>query len=155
MKIYTATRAPNPRRVDMFLAEKGVGGIERYLIDLNSGEHKKHDFLARNLLATVPVLELDDGRFLAESRAICTYLEALYPEPNLMGSDGEERAFIEIADRQIEFNLFASIANCARHTIRGWRRWSKPSFPITEHPRAGKCGRLRAGSTASSRCAPM
>jgi len=129
MRLYTAARAPNPRRVDMFLAEKGVRDIERALVDLNAGEHKQDGFLSRNPLARVPVLELDDGRFLAESRAICTYLESLYPEPNLMGRDGEERAFIEMADRQVEFHLFASIANCIRHTHPGLAALEQPQFP--------------------------
>lgn len=129
MRLYTAARAPNPKRVDMFLAEKGVSDIERVLVDLNASEHKQDGFLARNPLARVPVLELDDGRYLAESRAICTYLEALYPEPNLMGRDGEERAFIEMVDRQIEFYLFARIANCIRHTHPGLAVLEQPQFP--------------------------
>jgi glutathione S-transferase len=75
------------------------------------------------------VLELDDGRFLAESRAICTYLESLYPEPNLMGTTGEERAFIEMADRQVEFHLMLSIANFVRHTHPGLLALENPQFP--------------------------
>lgn len=129
MRLYTSMRAPNPRRVDMFLAEKGVHDIERHLLDLNAGQHREAAFLARNPLARVPVLELDDGRFLAESRAICTYLEVLYPEPNLMGRDGEERAFIEMADRQVEFNLFAIGANYIRHTHPGLAGLEQPQFP--------------------------
>ena len=129
MRLYTAARAPNPRRVDMFLAEKEVRDIERLLVDLNASEHKRDGFLARNPLARVPVLELDDGRYLAESRAICSYLETLYPEPNLMGRDGEERAFIEMADRQIEFHLFATIGNCIRHTHAGLAVLEQPQFP--------------------------
>lgn len=129
MRLYTSAGAPNPRRVDMFIAEKGIAGIERQLVDLNAGEHKQDDFLARNPFARVPVLELDDGRFLAESRAICSYLEALYPEPNLMGKDGEERAFIEMTDRQVELYLFSSIANCVRHTHPGLAVLEHPQFP--------------------------
>jgi len=113
----------------MFLAEKGVHDITRVEIDLNAGHHKEPAFLARNPLARVPVLELDDGRFLAESRAICTYLEALYPEPNLMGRDGEERAFIEMADRQVEFSVFAIGANYIRHTHPGLAALEQPQFP--------------------------
>jgi len=128
MRLYTAARAPNPRRVDMFLAEKGVHDIERVLVDLNSSEHKNEAYLARNPLARIPVLELDDGRFLAESRAICTYLEAVYPEPNLMGIDGIERAFIEMVDRQIEFYLFGRIANFIRHTHPGLAVLEQPQF---------------------------
>lgn len=129
MKLYTAARAPNPRRVDMFLAEKGIDGIERVLVDLNAGQHQTAEFLARNPTARVPVLELDDGRFLSESRAICSYLETLHPEPNLLGRDGVERAFIEMADRHVEFNLFLSIANCTRHTHPGLATLEQPQFP--------------------------
>jgi len=128
MKLHTSSRAPNPRRVDMFIAEKGIEGIERKLIDLNAGEHRTSAFAARNPMARVPVLELDDGRFLAESRAICTYLESLYPEPNLMGTTGEERAFIEMADRQVEFHLMLSIANFVRHTHPGLLALENPQF---------------------------
>jgi len=113
----------------MFLAEKGVSDIERHLVDLNAGQHKEAAFLARNPLARVPVLELDDGRFLAESRAICTYVEFLHPEPNLMGRDGEERAFIEMADRQVEFSLFVIGANTIRHTHPGLAVLEQPQFP--------------------------
>jgi glutathione S-transferase len=129
MKLYTSLRAPNPRRVDMFIAEKGIDGITREMVDLNAGEHRSAGFAARNPMARVPVLELDDGRFLAESRAICTYLEGLYPEPNLMGSTAEERAFIEMADRQVEFHLLAPIANCVRHTHPGLAPLESPQFP--------------------------
>jgi glutathione S-transferase len=129
MKLYTSPRAPNPRRVDMFIAEKGIAGIERQPIDLNAGEHRTVAFRTRNPLARVPVLELDDGRCLAESRAICTYLEALHPEPNLMGRDGEERAFIEMADRQVEMFLFLAIANSVRHTHPGLAVLETPQFP--------------------------
>jgi glutathione S-transferase len=129
MKLYTSLRAPNPRRVDMFIAEKGIDGLTREMVDLNAGEHRSADFAARNPMARVPVLELDDGRFLAESRAICTYLEGLYPEPNLMGSTAEERAFIEMADRQVEFHLLAPIANCVRHTHPGLAPLESPQFP--------------------------
>lgn len=129
MKLHTASRAPNPRRVDMFIAEKGTVGIEREFVDLNAGEHRGPAFTARNPMARVPVLELDDGRFLAESRAICTYLEGRYPEPNLMGRTTEERAFIEMADRQVEFHLLATIANFIRHTHPGLATLEKPQFP--------------------------
>jgi glutathione S-transferase len=129
MKLHTSPRAPNPRRVDMFLVEKGIEGITRVQVDLNAGEHRTPAFAARNPMARVPVLELDDGRFLAESRAICTYLESLYPEPNLMGVDAEERAFIEMADRHVEFHLLATIANCVRHTHPGLAVLERPQFP--------------------------
>lgn len=116
MKLYTAARAPNPRRVAMFIAEKGITGIERIELDLLQGEHHADGFRALNPAAQVPVLELDDGTHIAESRAICTYLESLAPEPNLMGQDGRERAELEMWDRRIELGLFLPIAMWARHT---------------------------------------
>jgi glutathione S-transferase len=128
MKLHTSARAPNPRRVDMFIAEKGIAGIERELLDLNAGEHRSEKFRARNPVARVPVLELDDGRCLSESRAICSYLESLYPEPNLMGRDAEERAFIEMADRRVELHLMALIANFVRHTHPGLATLEQPQF---------------------------
>lgn len=128
MKLYTSPRAPNPRRVDMFLAEKGIA-VERVAIDLNSGEHRSAGFLAKNPMARVPVLELDDGRALSETRAICTYFEGLHPEPNLMGTDFEERAFIEMADRRVELGLMLTIANAIRHTHPGLAPLEQPQFP--------------------------
>jgi glutathione S-transferase len=129
MKLHTSPRAPNPRRVDMFLAEKGITGLERREYDLNRGDLRQAGFRAVNPMGRVPVLELDDGRCLAESRAICSYLESLYPEPNLMGRDAEERAFIEMADRQVELYLLFSIANAVRHTHPGLAPLEQPQFP--------------------------
>ena len=128
MKLHTSIGAPNPRRVNMFLLEKGITHIERQNYDLNAGEHRSAKFTAMNPIARVPVLELDDGRFLAESRAICTYLESLYPEPNLMGVDAEERAFIEMADRQVELTLLAAVANHVRHSHPGLLPLENPQF---------------------------
>lgn len=129
MKLYTAHRAPSPRRVLMFLLEKNITGLEMVHVDLNQGEHRSADYIAKSPLAKVPALELDDGRVLTETRAICTYLEGLYPEPNLMGVDFEERAFIEMADRRVELYLMGGIANCIRHTHPGLAVLEQPQFP--------------------------
>ena len=128
MKLFSAHRAPNPRRVLMFLAEKGISGIEVVHVDLNAGAHRTADFLAKSPLAKVPALELDDGRVLTETRAICTYLEGLHPEPNLMGVDATERAFIEMADRRVELTLLLQIANAIRHTHPGLAALEQPQF---------------------------
>lgn len=128
MKLYSAYRAPSPRRVLMFLVEKNITGIEMVNVDLNAGEHRNPDYLVKSPLAKVPALELDDGRVLTETRAICTYLEGLYPEPNLMGVDFDERAFIEMADRRAELYLLAGIANCIRHTHPGLAALEQPQF---------------------------
>ena len=92
MKLYVSPRAPNPRRVLMFLVEKNINGLELINIDLNAQEHKTAHYLAKSPLARVPALELDDGRVLTETRAICTYMEGRVPKPNLMGRTSEERA---------------------------------------------------------------
>jgi len=128
MKLFSAHRAPNPRRVLMFIAEKGISGIETVNVDLNAGAHRSPDFLAKSPLAKVPALELDDGRVLTETRAICTYLEGLYPEPNLMGADATERAFIEMADRRVEMTLLLQIANAIRHSHPGLAALEQPQF---------------------------
>lgn len=129
MKLYTSARAPNPRRVTMFMAEKAITGIELVTLDLGAGQHTDPAYLAKNPLGRVPALELDDGRVLCETRAICTYLEGLYPQPNLMGDDFEQRAFIEMADRRAELHLFAVVANCVRHTHPGLAMLERPQFP--------------------------
>lgn len=129
MRFYDSALAPNPRRVRMFMAEKALTGIERREIDINALEHESDWFRALNPRARVPALALDDGRVLTESRAICVYLEHLYPEPNLMGVDGEERAFIEMWDRRIELDLFFPIAHWVRHTHPGLAVLERPQVP--------------------------
>jgi glutathione S-transferase len=129
MKLYTSQRAPNPRRVLMFMERKHITGVELVEVDLNVQAHKTDAYRAKSPLARVPALELDDGRVLTESRAICTYLEGLYPEPNLMGHDAEERAFIEMADRRIEWHLMVPAASVIRHTHPGLAVLEQPQFP--------------------------
>ena len=128
MKMYYAPRAPNPRRVQMFMAEKGISGIPLIAVDLNQGEHYGAAFRTKSPLAKVPALELDNGRVLTETRAICTYLEGLYPDTNLMGEGFEERAFIEMADRRVEWTLLLGIANGVRHTHPGLAPLESPQF---------------------------
>lgn len=133
MKLYVSPRAPNPRRVQMFLAEKGIdlaaAGIELVNVDLNAQEHKSAAFRAKSPLARIPALEFDDGRVLTETRAICTYVEGQRPEPNLMGVDATERAFIEMADRRVEWYFLLPIGNCIRHTHPGLAPLEQPQFP--------------------------
>ena len=128
MKLFIAPRAPNPRRVQMFMAEKGIAGIELVPVDMNKGEHRSAAHRARNPIARVQVLELDDGRYLSETRAICSYLEGIYPLPNLMGNGYEERAFVEMADRHAEWALLLPFANAIRHTHPGLASLEHPQF---------------------------
>ena len=128
MKLYTSTRAPNPRRVAMFIAEKGLA-IEQVQIDLATVQNRSPAYLAKNPFGRVPALELDDGRILCETRAICSWLEGYAPEPNLMGEDYDERAFVEMTDRRVELHLFYNIANHIRHTHPGLAALEQPQFP--------------------------
>jgi len=138
MRLFTSPRAPNPRRVLMFLHEKGITGIDFVPVDLNAGEHKAAAYRAKVPVARVPALELADGRVLSETRAICSYLEGLHPAPNLMGEDFEERAFIEMHDRRVEWYWLLPIANCVRHTHPGLAALEQPQFPDFGHAQGAK-----------------
>jgi glutathione S-transferase len=136
MKLYVAPRAPNPRRVQMFIAEKSITGIAEITLDLNAQAHKTAEFLAISPLARIPVLQLDDGRHLGETRAICTYLEGIAPAPNLMGEDATERAFIEMTDRRVEFYISGPLGNWIRHTHPGLAPLENPQIPeygVSQH----------------------
>jgi len=106
MKLYDENMpAPNPRKVRIFLAEKGVAvPLER--VRMMKREHKAPEFLAKNSLGQLPVLELDDGTCISESLAICRYLEELHPTPALFGTTAVERAQIEMWVRRAEFRLW-------------------------------------------------
>lgn len=116
MKLYGEDNpAPNPRRVRIFLVEKGLE-LEQERVPLRERAHKARDFLEKNSLGQVPVLELDDGSFLSESVSICRYLEGLHPQPPLFGSTPREQATIDMWIRRIELQLMAPIAHIWRHT---------------------------------------
>ncbi len=95
MKLHEFTMAPNPRRVRIFLAEKGIQ-VPFEQVDIGKGENRTPEFLAKNPMGRVPVLELDDGTYLAESVAICRYFEEQHPEPPLLGTDAKDRAWVEM-----------------------------------------------------------
>jgi glutathione S-transferase len=109
MKLYNEHNpAPNPRRVRIFLAEKGIT-IAQVHVPMRQGAHKSPEFVAKNSLGQVPVLELDDGSTLSESVAICRYLEELHPTPALFGENPWHRAQVEMWTRRIEFGLMSRI----------------------------------------------
>jgi glutathione S-transferase len=108
MKLYDVREAPNPRRVRVFLAEKGMD-VELVPVDLQRGEHKTPEFRARNSAGQVPVLELDDGTCISESVAICRYIEGLQPSPSLFGATPLDLARIEMHNRRIELGLFVPV----------------------------------------------
>lgn len=128
MKLYDGGRAPNPRRVTVFIAEKGIT-IERVAVDMGAMGHKSAENEKRNPLRQLPVLELEDGTFLSESVAICRYLERLHPEPDLMGRTPLEEAQIEMWQRRVELHLFYPVAQAFRHLHPAMKDWETPQVP--------------------------
>ena len=115
MKILEFTQAPNPRRVRVFLAEKGLQ-VPFEQVNLGTADNRKPEFLKINPMGGVPVLQLDDGTYIAESVAICRYFEDVKPEPNLMGRDAKEKAVIEMWNRRMEFEILSMTAGSFRNT---------------------------------------
>ena len=115
MKIYDFAFAPNPRRLRIFVAEKGLK-IPVEQVDIFTGQNRTPEMLAKNPAGGLPVLELDDGSHLAESVAICRYIEGLHPEPNLMGTNSREQAEIEMWNRRVELGLFSAAGRAFQHT---------------------------------------
>ena len=115
MKLYNHSLAPNPRRVRIFAAEKGIN-LTLEDVDILAGQSRTPEFLAKNSSGGLPVLELDDGSHLSESVAICRYLEGLNPEPNLLGRGLREQADIERWNRRMELELFAAIGRTVQNT---------------------------------------
>jgi glutathione S-transferase len=115
MKLYGAPKpAPNPRRVRMFLAEKGIDLTETP-VDLGKREHKSPEYREMNSLGQVPTLILDDGTAISETVAICRYFEEIQPEPSLFGKTAAEKANVDMWVRRIEFQLMTPVGNFWRH----------------------------------------
>jgi glutathione S-transferase len=115
MKLFDSGMAPNPRRVRIFLAEKGLPVPERVDIDIMKLAHKSPEFAGRNPWTRIPVLELDDGTAISESIAICRYFEELHPDPALFGVGAKGRALVEMWNRRMEMGLLLAIASAFRH----------------------------------------
>jgi glutathione S-transferase len=113
--LYDSKIAPNPRRVRIFLGEKGISVPIRQ-VDIGTGENRKPPFLAKNPLGGLPVLELDDGTCIAESVAICRYFEEIHPSPPLMGTDARDRALVEMWSRRTELELWRYVTGCFQNT---------------------------------------
>jgi glutathione S-transferase len=114
MKLYDSGRAPNPRRVRIFLAEKGID-VPAEQVDLGKLEHRTDAYAAINPMQRVPALVLDDGTAIAESIAICRYFEALYPDPPLFGRGAVESALVEMWNRRAELNLLGPVTTVFQH----------------------------------------
>jgi glutathione S-transferase len=120
MKLYDLKAGMNPRRVRIFLSEKGIT-IPIVPIDMMKGENRTPEFLGLNPLGTMPVLQLEDGTILTESMAICRYIEALHPEPNLFGQGPLEQAQVEMWSRRAEMELMRPLVDQFRHLNPFWK----------------------------------
>ena len=135
MKLYDTPLAPNPRRVRWFMAEKGIEDIEIVSLNLIEGTHKQPEYLAKAGLPNVPALEMDDGTTVTESIAICRYLEALHPEPNLFGRDPKEQAIIEMWMRRCEMYLANPMMLNVRFTHPALAALEAPNPQVGEYNR--------------------
>ena len=128
MKILQTRTAPNPRRVRIFLAEKGVE-VPYEEIDMMKGEQKTAEFTQLNPFQRVPVLLLDDGTPISETVAICRYFEETHPEPALFGKGAEEIAIVEMWNRRMELNLLQYVAQAFRHLHPAMAQLEVPQVP--------------------------
>jgi len=143
MKFYDCATAPSPRRVRIFLAEKGIG-IETVQVDLRNGEQFTPAFRAINPDCTVPALMLDDGAVIADAIAICGYLEELHPEPALIGTTAQERALVTALNRQIERDGFLAAMDAFRNATKGLKGRALPGpHDYEQIPELAARGRLR------------
>lgn len=110
----TPNPAPNPRRVRIFLAEKGID-LPETRVDMMKREHKSPEFRAKNSMGQIPTLELDDGTCISETVAICRYFEETHPEPPMFGTTPVEKALIDMWVRRIEFTVMMPVGNYWRH----------------------------------------
>lgn len=120
MKLFDFNRAPNPRRVRIFIAEKGIS-IPMVNVNLYAKEQLSPEFLARNPAGTLPLLEIDDGTYLSETIAICHYLESLHPDPALLGKTAAEQALVLMWNNIVEQTGFFAVAETLRNWSPGFR----------------------------------
>lgn len=128
MKLFDGGRAPNPRRVRVFLAEKGIE-VPVVPVDMGAMEHRSEQVRSRNPLQGLPVLELDDGTILTETVAICRYFEEIQPAPPLFGEGAVGRALVEMWQRRVELELFLRVAHAFRHIHPAMKEWEVPQIP--------------------------
>lgn len=127
MKLYDGGRAPNPRRVRIFLAEKGIT-IPAEQVDLGKLEQRSEAYTAINPMQRVPALVLDDGTVITESIAICRYFEALHPDPPLFGRGALESALVEMWNRRAELHLLFPVASVFQHLHPAMRQMVNPQI---------------------------
>ena len=128
MKLYDGGRAVNPRRVRIFLAEKGIS-VPIEPVDIATQQHRTEAFGAINPMRRLPVLVLDDGTVIAKSVAICRYFEALQPDPPLFGRGALEMALVEMWNRRAEFNLMGPVTTVFQHLHPFMKPLVNPQIP--------------------------
>jgi len=116
LKLYSSEVAPSPRKVIIFIAEKGIENIEVKNLDIGKMEHKTPEYKKIAPNSRIPALELDDGQIILETTAICRYLEYIHPSPNLFGEDAIEIAQIEMWYSRVSFELMLPLMHGFRHT---------------------------------------
>jgi len=143
MKFYDCKPAPSPRRVRMFMAEKGIE-IPTVQVDLRNGEHLSHDFRMINPHCTVPVLVLDDGTRLISTAAIWRYLEETHPEPPLMGRSAKEKALVADTQWRVESEGMAAVSEALRNSAPGMKgRALTGPVPFEQIPALAERGKKR------------
>ncbi len=135
MKLYDLPPSPNARRVRIFIAEKGLE-IPIVPVNMMTGENQSEDYLAKNSLGKMPLLELDDGTCIAESAAICRYLEEMNSNPPLMGRNPLERALVEMWHRRMELEFLIPMITIFLHTGEMWKD------RVTQIPQVAETGIL-------------
>lgn len=128
MRLFDGGRAPNPRRLRVFLAEKGIE-VPLEPVDMGAMEHRAAPVAELNPLMRLPVLELDDGTVITESIAICRYFEELQPDPPLFGTGALGRAKVEMWQRRMELNFLFCVAQAFRHIHPAMKEWEVPQVP--------------------------
>lgn len=152
MKLYDSTTAPNPRRLRIFLAEKGIA-LPTVQVDIGTRANLAPDFRAKNPFAQVPVLELDDGTCISESVAICRYFEEIQPEPPLFGVGVREKTLVEMWNRRVELELTNRVFLCFQNTsdfFKG-RLTQVPDYGVVAKQRAEETLGVLDGVLASQR----
>jgi glutathione S-transferase len=145
MKLYDFAPAPNPRRVRIFLAEKGIA-LPMVQVNLRANEQFSPAFRAVNADCTVPVLELDDGTRIADVLAICVYFETAQPEPPLMGVGAQDRADVAAWQRRVERDGFLAVVEAFRNSTPGFKGRALPGADDYEQiPALAERGRARLG----------
>ena len=139
MKIYDTTGAPNPKKLRVYLAEKGIS-VPYEQVNILKGENRTPEFLKKNPMGGLPVLELDDGTCLSESLTIMEYFEELYPTPPMIGTSPLERARARRLERIAELGVLLQVATIFQNTHPLFAQRIKQSPDAAENAR----GRLAA-----------